>query len=135
MLLLSLLPRQRVLPPRCSSPPPDPLGLEGIRLHLLPLSSSRPAATPADEQLLALWREQIAPFEQAVYARELDADARRKAIRSLSQGLDLVEEAVRKPMLTGPSISTADVSFFPSVCLLRMTLPVHVSGQHALGAE
>mmetsp|Transcript_18479 Transcript_18479/g.46280 ORF Transcript_18479/g.46280 Transcript_18479/m.46280 type:complete len:204 (-) Transcript_18479:386-997(-) len=103
----------------------DPLGLDAIRQGILDAVTADTQRTQADAQLVALFGESIAPFEPAVYAPELTLEERARAIRALSQSLDLVEEAVRGPMLTGKSLSIADAHFFPSMCLLHKTLPTH----------
>ena len=75
--------------------------------------------------MVTLYGDLIAPFETAVYAPNLLIDDRKSAIVSLSKNLDVIEGAVRGPLLSGSSLSTADAQLYPSVALLHMTLPTH----------
>jgi len=104
---------------------PDPLGLGDARQKLLAALSPDVLVTEADREIVSLYDESIAPFEPAVYQPGLVVDDRKSAICSLSKSLDMVEGVVRGPMLSGASLSTADASLFPSMCLLQMTLPTH----------
>ena len=91
------------------------------------LASTLEIADGADaksNELKSLYEAQIAPLEPAIWSAEY-ASSRQDALRELARALDLLEEAVVGPMLTGPQITQADVRIFPAVCLLHHALPTH----------
>ena len=88
----------RQAPASRASPIRAALDLDAARSELMAAIKDDAPVTEADRELVAMYSELIAPFEDAVYAPALEKDERADRIVSLSKNLDVVEGAVRGPM-------------------------------------